>query len=238
MSGSVTISGIAVLENSRALDPQTKPKSLTFDTHLFLNDSCQPLASLRYYNGKGLNFSSEGIYFAFLTANISKVPSGISELAIASSDTTTADYMLVGDIVNLILAESNVDVANSPYITVSGAVDLSNDSERTFELCPEPWTSYAKDANANAKTTFPTVCQIPQWKGKAQIPKPGAYVTVGGFVTGMHQDEGTRDLHHFTIDVDKVTFLGRAPIAPKAADNTGRQQGMSIPLRLRHTITV
>ncbi|KAF8072146.1 hypothetical protein FPV67DRAFT_1667585 [Lyophyllum atratum] len=216
--GSVTISAVAVLENCRALDPQAKPNSLSFDAHLFFSDTCQALASLRYFNSKKLTFDAGGLDFCFVTANVAQVPPRIATEAIASEGLALNDYSLVGDIVSLIKATNEIDVHHSPYITIAGIVDRSSDSDHSFDIRPEPWTSHLKDA-PGSKASFPTFCQFPKWKDKARIPQPGAYVAVGGFLTGLKTD-GSKT---FVVEIEKVTFMGRTPITPKVESPLGSQ---------------
>jgi hypothetical protein len=71
MSGSATISAIAVLENPRV--DSNKGKNILFDAHLFIygdpkSTGHADLALLRYYNEQDLTFEEVGRYF--IVANV------------------------------------------------------------------------------------------------------------------------------------------------------------------------
>lgn len=78
-NGSATISGVAILENPRAVDP-SKPKTLLFDAFFYLdreNEKCElkPLvALLRYFNGStptGPPYDFTGTSICYVNATVS-----------------------------------------------------------------------------------------------------------------------------------------------------------------------
>jgi hypothetical protein len=54
-----SISGIAAIENARALNID-KPRSLTFDVSLYFGGDKVALAALTFYNATDMKFSSSG----------------------------------------------------------------------------------------------------------------------------------------------------------------------------------
>ncbi|KAG6836611.1 hypothetical protein H0H93_006032 [Arthromyces matolae] len=217
LGGSVTISAISVLENRRNAEPSNKLNtlSLLFDAHLYLGDS-QGLASLRFFNADNLTF--EDVEPCFIIANIARTPSDVK--GIASTGVSTDDYDLVGDIIQLIPIgmDTNTNLRNRPFITISGSVDRVDDN--TFSLSPEQYIASCKDLSS--KPSMPAKCWVPEtprWKNRAPKVKAGTYISVGGFMSGIERDD-KQCITNFLIEVEKVTFLGRAPVAPRAVEGS------------------
>lgn len=92
-----------------------------------------------------------------------------------------------------------------------------NQDDATFEIVAEQYVSATK-----SHESFPVRCFIPNTprfdKYKPVPKKPGKFVSVTGFLTGMERNDDNT-VKHFLIDVDQVVFLGQQPgsvSAPKA----------------------
>ncbi|THU92009.1 hypothetical protein K435DRAFT_800809 [Dendrothele bispora CBS 962.96] len=124
---------------------------------------------------------------------------------------TKEDYVLVGDIIELIPA-GNVNPCYCAFVTVSGVVNKV-DTESHIELCPYVYNYLLKDSNA-PKPSMP-ICTFypdtPRWTHKPKVSSR-TYVSVSGFLHSIvRTTDGMAD--HFEVELEKVTFLGR-PFVP------------------------
>lgn len=93
----------------------------------------------------------------------------------------------------------------------------------TFDLTPDQYVSGLKGIK-DCWPIFPVrvfVQDSPRWKfngeDKRPRPKPGSYVSLGGFLTGVVRDTQTEKITHFNVDLQQITYLGRAPVLPSKA---------------------
>ncbi|KAJ3715110.1 hypothetical protein C8R42DRAFT_681697 [Lentinula raphanica] len=233
MSGCATLSGIAVLENVRTDIGQT----LLFDAHFYFYDDPSStnalLALLRYYNIDNYTFDPEVPFKCFVQVNVARMEAFCNENYL-SIGMELKDYVLVGDIVQLIPAESS-DPKFRPFLTVCGIVTSYNRDaeEKKIEVAPVVFThvlgskqnqnaSLANSASAQHQLpspSFPVSYIIPQtsrWKAE-RVPKVsiGTYVCLEGFLHMVHRDSSGM-VERFDAELDKITYLGR-PYVPASS---------------------
>ncbi|KAJ3964435.1 hypothetical protein EV361DRAFT_942167 [Lentinula raphanica] len=236
MAGCATLSGIAVLENARLDIGQT----LLFDAHFYFYDdpssSNAQLALLRYFNIDNLSFDSEVPFKCFVHVNVARMESFCNTSQL-SAGMELKDYVLVGDIVQLIPA-AGANPKFRPFLTVCGVVtsyDRDADDKRievspsvfTHVLLPKhnrkdspsdsPSNSLSNSSPAQSQSaTFPVSYIVPQtsrWKAE-RVPKVsiGTYVCLEGFLHMVHRDSAGM-VERFDAELDKITYLGR-PYVP------------------------
>ncbi|KAJ7442090.1 hypothetical protein B0H11DRAFT_1932592 [Mycena galericulata] len=66
------------------------------------------------------------------------------------------------------------------------------------------------------------------------MPGKGKSDAVEGILTGVERDE-ERTVKHFIVDLEKVTFLGQAPAAPKVEQSPTKLVNTGTPPRLTFT---
>ena len=72
IGGSVVISFVTVFENARLISPQTKPRTITFDAHLYLGPTSADIAALSYYNtDSNRSFDASDVTSYFVVAHVS-----------------------------------------------------------------------------------------------------------------------------------------------------------------------
>lgn len=74
IGGSVVISFVTVFENARlrVISPQTKPRTITFDAHLYLGPTSADIAALSYYNtDSNRAFDASDVTSYFVVAHVS-----------------------------------------------------------------------------------------------------------------------------------------------------------------------
>lgn len=112
---------------------------------------------------------------------------------------------------------------------ISGPVRNANLEHATFDIEASQYVSSLKTKRNNEGTAvvglFPVrfvFSNSPRFKNKKATPRDGNYVTIEGslinFVIGANEDYP----HHFTVEVDNITFLGRANITPPKHDSPGK----------------
>ena len=70
--GSVTITFITVFKNARQIAPKAKPRSITFDAHIYLGPTCADVSALTYYNNDpNRGFEATEVTSYFVVANVS-----------------------------------------------------------------------------------------------------------------------------------------------------------------------
>ncbi|KAJ3971439.1 hypothetical protein EV361DRAFT_911191 [Lentinula raphanica] len=228
MAGCATLSGIAVLENVRPDIGQT----LLFDAHFYFYDDPSSnnaqLALLRYFNIDNLPFDSEVPFKCFVHVNVARMESFCNTSQL-SAGMELKDYVLVGDIIQLIPAE-NADPKFRPFLTVCGVVTSYNRDadDKRIEVAPSVFTHILlpkhnhkdspskSDPAQSPSATFPVSYIVPQtsrWKGE-RVPKVsiGTYVCLEGFLHMVHRDP-TGMVERFDAELDKITYLGR-PYVP------------------------
>ncbi|KAG6848449.1 hypothetical protein C0991_000592 [Blastosporella zonata] len=105
-------------------------------------------------------------------------------------------------------------------LSTSGSVEHVDEKKHNFDLAPEQYVAACKDISG--KPTFPAQCRIPdtaRWKDRVPKVKEGSYVSVGGFLSGIIRND-KNGIKQFVIEVEKITFLGRAPITPRAIEGS------------------
>ncbi|THU75891.1 hypothetical protein K435DRAFT_880020 [Dendrothele bispora CBS 962.96] len=136
---------------------------------------------------------------------------------------TKEDYVLVGDIIELIPA-GDVNPCYRAFITVSGVV-TKVDTESHIGLCPYMYNDLLKDSNA-PKPSMPICTFYPdtsRWTHKPEV-SPGTYVSVSGFLHSIVRTMAD----HFKVELEKVTFLGR-PFVPTGKTPATPLAGVSFP---------
>ncbi|KAJ3863592.1 hypothetical protein EV359DRAFT_64688 [Lentinula novae-zelandiae] len=208
-SGSATLSAIAVLKNPRVLEKGKK--IILFDAHLFVYDdpqsSNEALMLLRYFNSEDFSFSEQGIYF--VQANIARIENDISSSQL-STDLEKADYILIGDAVQLIPLNDDVDPKYRPFVNLTGVVTSSDDKNHTFEVSAKSYVSALKGHDA----IMPLYCYAPdtkRWKDYPPKARINTYVGISGFLHSVRRNNGMA--HCFHVELDQLTHLGR-PFVP------------------------
>ncbi|KAH7869860.1 uncharacterized protein C8R40DRAFT_1128581 [Lentinula edodes] len=216
LSGTATLSAITVLESPRVID---KGKTILFDAHLFFYDdpesSSNALMLLRYYNDQDLTFDEVGTYL--IHANIARMEN-IIESRQLSQDLEKKDYVLVGDVIQLIPLNEQVNPKYQPFVNINGIVTSCNEKDHTFHVSAKSYVHVLKDHKDLA--TLPVHCYAPKtkrWEEYPPRPRVNAYVGVAGFLHSLRrQKDGMVD--HFNIEIDQIAYLGR-PYVP----STGMQ---------------
>ncbi|KAK7021615.1 hypothetical protein R3P38DRAFT_2629104 [Favolaschia claudopus] len=209
MPSSATISGVAVLENPRAI-PNTN--TIIFDSQMYLASS-EPatVGSLRYFNENKLEFAPVSCCSVVIhAARISP------DIEVFSDKLAAVDYHLFGDIISLIpfgLPE-NFTPKYHPFVSVCGAASNVDKQNSSFDITAEQYLSANKAYNNQFPVHF-VFPDTPRWQNKKPLPGPGKPVVVDGFLTGVERNPG-RTVKHFIIDIEKVTFVGQGTSAPKA----------------------
>ncbi|KAJ6492601.1 hypothetical protein DFH09DRAFT_1338303 [Mycena vulgaris] len=220
--------GIAVLENPRVIP---KSKTAVFDAQLFLPSSEPALiGSLRYFNANDLAFGDVGCYIICIGAARSN-----PRVEVYSQSLTPVDYHVMGDIIWLIPLGSpeDFDLCHHIFVTICGVPTNINRDDATFHLNAEQYISATKSSEV-----FPARCLIPdtpKFKKYKPIPAKGNSVSITGFLTGLERNDD-KTIKHFIIDVESVTFLGKAAgsAVPKAEESPTRIAA-GTPARLKFT---
>ncbi len=70
--GSVTLTFVTVFENARQIAAKTKPRSITFDAHIYLGPTSADISALTYYNNDpNRGFEATEVASYFVVANVS-----------------------------------------------------------------------------------------------------------------------------------------------------------------------
>ncbi|KAJ6514152.1 hypothetical protein DFH09DRAFT_1333102 [Mycena vulgaris] len=230
MSFAASLNAIAVLENPRLIP---KTKSIVFDAQIYLG-SGEPalIASLRYFNADNREFAdvsccSVDIHPARTTPTTK----------VFSQDLTPVDYHVFGDIVKLVPLGSpeNFDLRHHATAHICGLPSNIDENDSTFEIQAVQYLT----ATRTADNAFPVRClfpSTPRWAKYKPMPGRGKSVAIEGFLTGVERNED-RTVKYFIVDLEKVTFLGQAPVAPKAEESPTKRVTVNngTPARLKFT---
>ncbi|PBK74004.1 hypothetical protein ARMSODRAFT_1059581 [Armillaria solidipes] len=221
MTGSASLSAIAVLENPRAIE---NSKTVLFDAHLYFQDTHGPdpgLASLRYYNASELSFEQVGVYFVHV--NIARMEHEVSSVAVLDG-LSKEKYVLVGDIVSIIPAAVRdiADVKYRPFVNVSGIVTSVNNTDKTFHLAPETYVHALKNFTAQSLGA------------KMPDPRVGHYVSVSGHLHRVIRRLEDNMADFFDVELDKITYLG-PPYTPPSSPSSGIPTALAGKIRFSYT---
>ncbi|KAJ3872667.1 hypothetical protein F5051DRAFT_432849 [Lentinula edodes] len=138
--------------------------------------------------------NSRDIYFVH--ANIARMENDISSSQL-STDLEKADYVLIGDAVQL-----DMDPKYRPFVNLTGVVTSSNDKNHTFEVSAKSYVSALKGHDA----IMPLYCYAPDTKRWKDYP-PKARINI----CGVRRNNGMA--HCFHVELDQLTHLG-CPFVP------------------------
>ncbi|KAJ7624197.1 hypothetical protein B0H17DRAFT_1218917 [Mycena rosella] len=225
MSSSASLIALAILENPRLIP---KSKFIVFDAQIYLGSS-EPaiITSLRYFNVNNLTFADVGCYtVVFQPARTS------STIEVYSQDLTPLDFHAFGDIVWIIPLGSpeNFDMRHHAVVHVAGLPTNINKDDSTFEIHAAQYLSATKIAD----NIFPVRCLFPdtkRWEKYKPVPGKGKAVSIEGLLTGVERNED-HTVKYFIVNLEKVTFLSKPPVAPKAEESPTK---MGTPARLKFT---
>ncbi|KAJ7239147.1 hypothetical protein C8J57DRAFT_1246187 [Mycena rebaudengoi] len=217
---SVSLSTIAVLENPRQIP---KTKTIVFDAQVYLGSS-EPalLMSLHYYNADNMEFND------VICCKADIHPARTSPtVEVYSQELTPVDYHAFGDIIHLapLGSPESFDLCHRPVVHACGPASSIDKQDSTFEINAEQYLS----VNKQTDNVFPIRCLFPatpRWEKYKPIPSKGKPVAVEGVLTGVERNED-RMVKHFIVDMEKVTFLGQAPTAPKAETSPAKPNNNS-----------
>ena len=72
IGGSLVISFVTVFKNAHLILPQMKPRTITFDAHLYLGPTSADIAALSYYNtDSNRAFDASDVTSYFVVAHVS-----------------------------------------------------------------------------------------------------------------------------------------------------------------------
>jgi hypothetical protein len=120
----------------------------------------------------------------------------------------------------------NFDLRHRPVVHACGLPISIDKEDSTFEINAEQYLS----ANKQTDNVFPLRCLFPatpRWERYKPMPAKGKSVAIEGVITGVERNED-RTVKHFIVDMEKVTFLGQTPTAPKAETSPAKPGAHSI----------
>ncbi|KAJ7891505.1 hypothetical protein B0H13DRAFT_1887135 [Mycena leptocephala] len=156
-------------------------------------------------------------------------------IEVYSQELTLVDYHVFGDVVWIIPLGSpeGFDMCHHAAVHVAGLAVNIQKEDATFEIHAEQYLSATKTAD----NMFPVrwVCpDTKRWEKHKPVPGKGKAVSIEGIFTGVERNED-RTVKHFIVDLEKVTFLGQAPVAPKAEESPTKLVNSGTPARLKFT---
>lgn len=103
----------------------------------------------------------------------------------------------------------NIDARYQSVVQVSGAVLHADVDQSTFDLAPDQYVWLLQNWKGS-HVNFPIRCVVkdsPQWGSRKPSPKPGSWVSVTGFLTGIIWNEHDSQVEHFVLELKKVSYL-------------------------------
>ncbi|KAJ6540435.1 hypothetical protein B0H19DRAFT_1269017 [Mycena capillaripes] len=225
MPAATSLIAISVLENPRAM---AKSGFIVFDAQIYLGSSEPALiTSVRYFNSDNTVFEDVGCYC--IAARTTPT------IEVYSQNLTPVDCHAFGDVVWMVPLGSpeNFDINHHAVVHVSGVPTNIDKHDSTFEIHADQYLSATK----NADNVFPVRCgfpDTPRWKKYKPVPGKGKPVSIEGFLTGVERNED-KTVKYFIVDLEKVTFHGQAPAAPKAEESPTKLVNNGTPARLKFT---
>ncbi|KAJ6507109.1 hypothetical protein DFH09DRAFT_874493, partial [Mycena vulgaris] len=205
-----SINAIAVLENPRLIP---KTKSIVFDAQAYLGSSEPALiASLRYFNADNREFAefTRKNSLQLITMSLATSSRFVFLSSICPNFHSSSEMVPLG-------SPENFDLRHHAIVHVCGLPTNIDKKDSTFELHIEQYLSATKTAD----NSFPVRCLFPatpRWEKYKPIPGRGKSVAIEGLLTGLERNED-KTVKHFIVDLEKVTFLGQTPTAPKAEES-------------------
>ncbi|EIW59196.1 uncharacterized protein TRAVEDRAFT_64370 [Trametes versicolor FP-101664 SS1] len=231
--GSVSIFGIAVLENPRLADP-AKPRSITYDASFWMGDGLMPLtACFRYFNKENAEVPDHG---AFVLMAMVAQPTEDAELCTNARHT---DYDLIGDIVWMTYAP-DADARKCPVMMVNGpAREISgrDDNPASFKITANQFVQQLKDANPGHISAVVEIPDNGRFKaGKKPLPpNEGSNAAVVGQLTAVERAAPAMVAESFHLSMENVAYFPRShsslPVhQPSTPENSKRKWAFEDPL--------
>ncbi|KAF5386086.1 hypothetical protein D9615_002445 [Tricholomella constricta] len=232
--GHVSISGIALLQEPRALDPSKGQRHLVFDaTFCVIEGTGSGTVGLfRYFTSDDMAakiMNMPDFQKAFVVANISSVTPKKIPAAIIQEDQDIGEYAFLGDVQQLFLIDdSSVNTNVNPYVTIAGTVTSFNAGDHTFTMSLSQYAALTHDA-----PVFPIHAHFTDPEFKKRWGTNGPKVIVGSILAfGGHMNRVVRErnidrsLSFVEIEVVNISYLSnRGDSITSRTRSTGRRLG-------------
>ncbi|KAJ7573014.1 hypothetical protein C8J56DRAFT_985752 [Mycena floridula] len=229
--GSLSISGIAALENGRPdTDDGRDSSAKVYDALLYIDNDTMLLSALRYFHPQGgpKCFEEPGPYLISATITLNREG---ANLRLNSNTENEENYDIVGDIawaVPLYTLDDPRIVA--PYIHATGLVSNVSSTDYTFIVNTPQWTTAFR--SVQTCSIFVTIPDIPRFNSKKPMPANDVYIGIEGPIKAKAIAEGeAHGIDYLCVELQNISFLGREATSAKRDNKTDDNNAEASPYK-------